>query len=209
MSTMRGALAKEPTERRKMHPHKFALWLAIGSITMMFAGLTSAYMVRQGQPRWRSFDLPDVFTVSTGVILLSSLTMMLGVRAFKKRAMRQYRMLMMITLLLGIAFGVLQAFGFYQLYSEPQVLRVVGEISVGAETVRVDGNTSESFLFIITGLHLVHILGGIIALLIVFLKAYGRRTKVYNSTGLEIIGTYWHFVDFLWIYLFVFLLFNR
>src|SRR5690606_534940 len=99
----------------------------------------------------------------------------------------------------------MQAWGFYELYNTPQVMKVVGENIAGAEPVRVDGNSSESFLFILTGLHLVHILGGVIALLIVFLKAYGRRTKLYNATGLEIIGTYWHFVDFLWIYLFVFL----
>jgi len=75
--------------------------------------------------------------------------------------------------------------------------------------VRVNGNPSESFLFIIAGIHLLHILGGIIALAIVYLKALRKRVKVYNSTGLEIVAQYWHFVDILWVYLFIFFLANQ
>ncbi len=182
------------TQRKKIHPHKFALWVAMASIVMMFAGLTSAYIVRQAQGNWRLYDLPTVFTISTIVILLSSITMALGVKAFKNRAMPRFRMLITITLVLGVLFMFLQYYGFQQLY---------------ASNIRVDGNPSESFLFIIAGLHLLHILGGVIALLIVFFRAFRTRIKVYNATGLEIIASYWHFVDVLWIYLFVFFLVNK
>lgn len=182
------------TQRKKIHPHKFALWVAMASIVMMFAGLTSAYIVRQAQGNWRLYDLPTVFTISTIVILLSSITMALGVKAFKNRAMPRFRMLITITLVLGVLFMCLQYYGFQQLY---------------ASNIRVDGNPSESFLFIIAGLHLLHILGGVIALLIVFFRAFRTRIKVYNATGLEIIASYWHFVDVLWIYLFVFFLVNK
>ena len=181
-------------QRKRMHPHKFALYLAMGSIIMMFAGLTSAYIVRQGMGNWVYFDLPVMFWVSTGTILVSSLTMHLGLKAFKARAMQRYKILITATLILGILFGVFQWIGFNQLY---------------ANNVRVDGNPSESFIFIIAGLHLLHILGGIIALLIVFFRAFRTRVKVYNATGLEIVATYWHFVDALWIYLFVFFLANQ
>ncbi|HEY1032184.1 MAG TPA: cytochrome c oxidase subunit 3 [Flavipsychrobacter sp.] len=181
-------------ERRKIHPHKFALWVAMGSIAMMFAGLTSAYIVRQAQGNWVYYHLPNVFTISTVAILLSSVTMILGVRAFKQRKMPQYRVLVTATLVLGILFMALQWVGFKQLY---------------ASNVRVDGNPSESFLFIIAGLHLLHIAGGIIALLIVFFRAFRTHVKVYNTTGLEIVASYWHFVDVLWIYLFVFFLANQ
>jgi cytochrome c oxidase subunit 3 len=180
--------------RKKIHPHKFALWVAMGSISMMFAGLTSAYIVREAQGNWLYYKLPVIFWVSTGTILLSSVTMHLGVKAFKEREMVKYRMLITATLLLGFLFGLFQWIGFNQLY---------------AHNIRVNGNPSESFLFIITGLHLVHILGGIIALLIVFFRAFRTRIKIYNATGLEVVANYWHFVDVLWIYLFVFFLANQ
>lgn len=205
---MEGILKPVEVERRKVHPHKFALWLGMGSIAMMFAGLTSAYIVRMAQGNWRMFQMPVLFYFSTAAIVLSSVTMALGLRAFKQRRMPLYRTLITSTLLLGILFGVLQMLGFIHLYRTPQPLLLENGVSI-MQSVRVNGNPSESFLFIIFGLHLAHILGGIAALLIVFLRAYRKRIKVYNATGLEIVATYWHFVDVLWIYLFLFFLLNQ
>lgn len=205
---MEGILKPMEGEQRKVHPHKFALWLGMGSIAMMFAGLTSAYLVRMAQGNWRMFHMPWLFYASTAVIFISSITVALGLRAFKQRKMPLYRTLITTTLLLGVLFGVLQALGFYQLYHIPQALALTDGTTI-MQTVRVNGNPSESFLFIIFGLHLAHILGGIAALLIVFLRAYRKRVKVYNATGLEIVATYWHFVDVLWIYLFLFFLLNQ
>lgn len=204
---MEGVMSTD--QRKKIHPHKFALWVAMGSIAMMFAGLTSAYVVKQAAGNWRSYQLPVVFWVSTLVILLSSLTIVMGLKAFRNREMPKYKTLVTTTLLLGLAFGVLQFVGFYQLYSEPQQLILNGEVQNQMAPVTVSGNPAESFLFVITGLHLLHILGGIIALAIVFFKAFRKRVKVYNTTGLEIVAAYWHFVDVLWIYLFVFFLANQ
>ncbi len=170
------------------------MWLAMASITMMFAGFTSAYMVREGQGNWVYYKLPFIFWPSTFTIIISSVTMALGVKAFKARKMQQFRALISTTVVLGILFGVLQFAGFRQLY---------------AHNIRLNGNPSESFLFIITGMHLLHITGGIIALLIVFFRAFRTRVKVYSATGLEIMAAYWHFVDALWIYLFVFFLANQ
>ena len=87
-------------ESKKIHPHKFALWVAMGSISMMFAGLTSGYMVRQAQGNWRYYKLPTVFTISTIAILLSSITFYFGIKAFKSRQMPKYKMLILSTLLL-------------------------------------------------------------------------------------------------------------
>jgi len=204
---MEGVLKQEVLATRRVHPQKFAMWLAMGSIAMMFAGLTSAYIVRQSQGNWRIFHMPIVFWISTAVILISSGTIILGVRAFKQRQMIRYRLLITTTLFLGLLFGTLQCIGFWQLYHVPQVTVLEGQQLL--ETIKVSGNPSESFLFIITGLHLAHILGGIIALLIVFLMAYRKRVKVYNATGLEIVAAYWHFVDVLWLYLFIFFLANQ
>lgn len=181
-------------QRKRIHPHKFSMWLAMGSITMMFAGLTSAYIVRHAQGNWVYYKLPQIFWVSTIAIILSSITTILGVKAFKRREMPKYRLLISLTLVLGIAFMVLQWVGFKQLYGS---------------NVRVDGNPSESFLFIIAGLHLLHIAGGIVALLIVFFRAFRTKIKIYSATGLEVVASYWHFVDILWIYLFLFFLANQ
>lgn len=194
---------------KKIHPHKFAMWLAMGSITMMFAGLTSGYIVRKSQENWRYFKLPPVFWISTIVILLSSFTFYLGLKAFKKRSMTSYRTLILTTLILGILFGVLQYMGFYELYHIKQQVFINGRMLPEFSTVKVDGNPSESFIFVIAGLHLLHIAGGIVALLIVFLRTFRTQIKVYNATGLEIVGSYWHFVDILWIYLFIFFLANQ
>jgi cytochrome c oxidase subunit III len=196
-------------QRKKIHPHKFALWVAMGSITMMFAGLTSAYVVKQAGGNWRSFHLPVVFWISTVVILLSSVTIILGLKAFKNREMIKYKRLITATLILGISFGVLQFAGFSSLYSQPQQVVFNGEAEARSLPVTVAGNPSESFLFVIAGLHLLHILGGIVALVIIYIRTLRKRVKVYNSTGLEIVASYWHFVDVLWIYLFVFFLANQ
>jgi len=180
--------------RSRIHPKMFVLLIAMASIIMMFAGLTSAYIVRKAQGNWVYYKLPGIFWISTITILLSSFTMAVSVRSFKKRIMPRYRLMLAATLLLGIVFGVCQVIGFNQLY---------------ANNIRLNGNPSESFLFIITGLHLAHIAGGIIALLVMFFLAFRTRVKVYNTVGTEIMAWYWHFVDVLWIYLFVFFLANQ
>lgn len=196
-------------QRKRIHPQKFMMWVAMGSMAMAFAGLTSGYLVREAQGNWRYYTMPATFWYSTVAILISSVTMALSVKAFKERQMPRYKALVSATLVLGILFGVLQFTGFYQLYHVVQQVRINGEVLSQAAPVRVDGNPSESFLFVIAGLHLAHLLGGIIGLTIVFFRAFRTRVKVYNATGLEIAAIYWHFVDILWVYLFVFFLANQ
>lgn len=179
---------------RKVNPQKFAMWFAIGSITLTFAGFTSAYLVRQGQGMWESFEMPAIFYYSTVVILLSSLTYFLGLKAFKKAQYGNYNILMLLTLGLGIAFMVLQYMGFKELY---------------AQNIRINGNVSNSFFFVIAGAHLLHILGGVIALIVVLIRNAVRSKAQRKPIGLEILGTYWHFIDILWLYLFIFLMMNR
>lgn len=196
-------------ERRKIHPQKFMMWIAIGSMTMAFAGLTSGYLVREAQGNWRYYQLPLMFWFSTAAVILSSFTMSLGVKAFKNREMPKFKMLITTTLILGVVFGLLQYGGFYQLYHQLQQIKMNGETLTQTAGVRLDGNPSESFLYVIAGLHLAHMLGGIVALTIVFFRAFRTNVKVYKATGLEIAATYWHFVDILWVYLFVFFLANQ
>lgn len=176
-------------QRQKIHPHKFLLWVAIGSIIMMFAGLTSAYIVKSSQANWIEVQTPTLFFVSTGVILLSSLTMQMALRSFKQREMMQYRRLLVATFVLGIIFVVLQWFAFKWLWDNG---------------VHFKGASAGQFLYIIAGLHALHVIGGIVALLIMAGKAFFSNTRNYNSVPVEVMSTYWHFVDLLWLYLLIF-----
>ena len=206
---MEGIMQSNKIQGKKIHPHKFAMWVAMASISMMFAGLTSGYMVREAQGNWRYFSLPQVFWYSTAVIIASSVTIIFTTRAFKSRQIPRYRMLLLLTIFLGVLFCALQCLGFYQLYHTQQVIRMNGQILNETAPVKLTGNPSESFLLIIAGMHIAHIAGGIVALVISFFRSFRTRVKVYNATGIEIVAGYWHFVDALWIYLFVFFLANQ
>jgi cytochrome c oxidase subunit 3 len=176
-------------QRKKIHPYKFTLWVGIGSIIMMFAGFTSAYIVKREQPGWIGFSMPVIFWYSTGVMLLSSIVMQLSLAAFKNRDMGKYRNLIAITTGLGILFIVLQVIGYWQL---------------NRMGVKVEGSGGGVFFIIIFGLHALHVLGGIITLLVLFFRALSSRVRNYNTVPVEVAATYWHFVDLLWVYLFVF-----
>ena len=179
-------------QHKRLHPHKFTLWIAIASMLMMFAGFTSAYIVKKNQSNWLEFSLPPVFWYSTAVILLSSLTIYLAAKSFKARNMVHYRALLTITAGLGVLFAFLQWTGFNYLAER------------GVKLIGSGSNPAGSFLGVITGVHIVHVLGGVIALLVMFIKAYSSRKKSYSAIPIEVMSIYWHFVDGLWIYLFIF-----
>ncbi|MEL6140728.1 MAG: cytochrome c oxidase subunit 3 [Bacteroidota bacterium] len=180
------------TRRNKIHPLKLALWVAIASIVMMFTALTSAYVVRQAAGNWLEFDIPNIFYVSTLVIVVSSLTLHGAYWAFKRGAEDTYKTLVLVTFFLGMTFLVLQYLGWNQL----------ADAGVPLKT-----NPSGDFVYAISGLHGLHVIGGVAVLLIGLLVAYARPFKVtpMRQLRLELSLTYWHFVDLLWIYLIVFL----
>lgn len=179
-------------QQNRIHPYKFNMWLGLAGIIMMFAGLTSAYIVKRSQPGWESFTLPRIFSYSTLVILASSVTIQVAVKAFKAHRMAKYRLLFAVTSLLGVAFVALQVSGFYQ-FEE-----------LGMKMTGIGSNPAYSFVLAIAGLHIVHVLGGVVALLVIFLKAFSAKKRNYDSTPVEIVATYWHFVDILWVYIFIF-----
>ena len=179
----------EKTEQKRMHPHKFTLWVAIGSLLMMFAGLTSAFIVKSNQVNWKPVTMPVWFTISTILMLASSGTMHLALRSFRERVMRNYRMWMLITLVLGIGFVASQWIGFQDLWSKQ---------------VTFQGAGAGQFLYVIFGLHALHVVAGVIVLLVMAIRSFSGSVKSYSAVPVEIASTYWHFVDLLWIYLFVF-----
>ncbi len=187
-------IVEEPKKTLAMHPKKFAMWLFIGSVGMLFAALTSAYIVRQAEGNWLYFDLPQIFTTSTIVIVLSSVTMQWAFWSARKDDLSMVKIMVTITTVLGLSFLVLQFEGWKALVSN-QVYLV--------------GNPSGSFLYIISGLHGLHLISAVIYLLIVLVSTYRFRVHSKNLAQIEMCTTYWHFLGGLWLYLFVFLLLYR
>ena len=178
-------------QNKKIHPHKFTLWVGIGAIIMMFAGLTSAYIVKREQPGWTSFTTPVAFYYSTAVILISSVTIFLAGKSFRERRMIRYRKLIGATIILGLMFMLLQILGFRSLW---------------ASGTSFHGSGAGQFFYIIAGLHGLHVFGGVVALITLWLRAGNTRIRSYNVVPVDVVSTYWHFVDLLWIYLFIFFL---
>jgi len=177
-----------------MHPKKFALWLFIMSVVMIFAALTSAYIVRQSEGDWFVFELPTMFYWSSLVITLSSASMHWGVLSAQKDEFGKLKAAISLTTLLGILFLVMQYIGWGQLVDM---------------NVYFVGNPSGSFVYVLSGLHGVHLISGLIFLLIVLVASFRFKVHAKSLTRLEMCATYWHFLGGLWLYLFVFLLANR
>jgi len=173
-----------------INPAKFGLWLFIGAIIMFFSALTSAYIVRHSVGNWLRFELPGIFWFNTLVLILSSLTIQLSYFQLKKDNSASFKFLFLLSTLFGISFLIGQLVGWGQLR----------EMGIYAST-----NPSSSFFYLLTLAHAVHLVGGIIALIYVLIKALLGYYSSKNRLGVELCVTYWHFLDVLWLYLFVFI----
>ena len=171
------------------------LWFAIVSMIMLFAGLTSGYIVRRAEGRWDSFQLPVQFTFSTIIILLSSISLQSAIVAVKRNS-GLYKSLLFTTLFLGFAFIFCQFLGYSALIQE-------GKFFASKD------NVSGSFVYAITGLHLAHLAGGILFLLYVCVRAIMDKYSSADFFAIKQCATYWHFLGILWIFLFGFLTFMR
>jgi len=173
---------------KRIHRHKFALWAACASMIMLFLALTSAYIVRKGQGNWLEFELPSMFYWRTGIIVMSIVALQLSYRAFKNKNTTLYRGGMLFAFILGLAFLVTQ----YQ-----------GWLAMELMGISLETNPSGSFIYVISALHALHILGGIGVLSVALMHAFGLKHRVTSKRKLrfELSLTYWHFVGVLWIYL--------
>lgn len=186
-------VTENTTNRSKIDSKKLALLIGCASIVMMFAGLTSAYIVRRAGGNWLEFRLPNIFFINTIVMLLSSVAIHSAYIAFKKGNEVLYKGLLVLSFILGLAFVVLQ----YQ-----------GWLDLTAIGVELTGNPAGSFIYVISGVHAAHVLGGLAAILVAMIQAFSLKYKVTKKRKLrfELTLIYWHFVDFLWIYLLIFFL---
>lgn len=173
------------------------LWLSIVAMIMVFASLTSAYIVSWGKGGWLQFDLPQLFYVSTAVIITSSVTMNWALSSARKNDFKNVKIASLITLLLGGLFVLCQFKAWGALVD--QKVFFAGKSS----------NVSGSYLYTLTGLHLAHLAFAIMALMVVCVKALGQKYNSENFLGIKLCAIFWHFLDALWIFLFLFLLFIR
>jgi cytochrome c oxidase subunit 3 len=190
-------LQEEPQQTLAMHPKKFALWLFIVSIVMIFAAMSSAYMVRQAEGNWLDFEMPTIFWVNSGILLASSITMHWAYIAAKKDNLAMIKVAMIITTLLGLGFLVGQWYSWVAL------------VDMKVFFAGTSSNPSGSFLYVITGLHAFHLVTGIVYLVIILGASFQYKIHSKNLVRMEMCATYWHFLDILWIYLFAFLLLNH
>lgn len=185
------AVAENTRNRSKIDSKKLALLIGCASIVMMFAGLTSAYIVRRAGGNWLEFRLPNIFFINTIVMLLSSVALHSSYIFFKKGNEFLYKSLLVVAFILGLLFVILQYQGWLDL------------TSIGIE---LTGNPSGSFVYVISGVHAAHVLAGIAAILVALIQGFSLKYKVTKKRKLrfELTLIYWHFVDFLWVYLLIF-----
>ncbi len=188
------------TEKEKIgRAKKTMLWFAMISMTMTFAGLTSAYVVSSSRPDWlKDFDLPPMLLWSTIAIVISSITIHFAKKAIQKGDNKQGMLLLLGTMILGTAFVVFQLQGFSYMTNE-----------FGYNFTGPTSNVVISFIYILVSLHMAHLFSGFIVLLVVVYNHYKQRYNNGQTLGLELGVMFWHFLDFLWVYLFLFFYFVR
>jgi len=189
------------TKRRE--PFNFMLWLGIAGSVLIFSVLLGVYLVRKAGPNWTDVPLPRLFWISTLAIVVSSSMLHFANLAFRSERFLHYRFLMAATIGLGVLFVILQLLGWKQLIDA---------------CTSMANNPALGFVYLISGLHILHILGGVAALGWAFYQSLKNFSYVDsfvfsvnppNQLKIKLITSYWHFVDALWLYLFGFLVLQR
>jgi cytochrome c oxidase subunit 3 len=197
-------ILKEKTEYTGVHPQKFALWIAMASMSMFFAALTSALLVKKGDYRsWENFKLPTVFLFSTLTVITLSVCIHASLICYRKAKFSLFRWLMFASFLLGCLFLGLQLEGWHVLQRGGMTLTE---------------NLSGSFVYLITSAHGVHIIVGLLVMMVFLINAVrNRKDPIYElrdlinpkrQLHLEMLVSYWHYVDAVWVYLYVFFYIN-
>ena len=189
---------EEDHKSRTARSYKLLLLFAMVSMIMMFAGLTSAYVVSKSRTDWlKDFQLPTAFYLSTAAIIGCSITFHLAKKAIQKDNQSATTKFLLSTLALGILFVILQFVGFGQIVEN-------GYYFTGSES-----SITTTFLYVVTVVHLIHLAGGVISLLIIIYNHFKQKYNSSQTLGIELGAMYWHFLDLLWVYLFLFLYFFR
>jgi cytochrome c oxidase subunit III len=174
---------------------KFIMWLFVVSSTIMFGGWTSYYIVfSAAKGKGHGLVLPDLFIYSTIVLLASSVFLFMGSRALKRQQYSAHKLFLGITIILGVIFGVLQVDAWGSM------------VRTGA--VFSNNNAAISMIYIVSGFHILHIIAGVCIVFSTLVGAYREIAPERLTYRMQIASIFWHFIDILWIYLYVFLLLN-
>ena len=191
-------LTQGTIEEKNKRAKKMMLWFAIISLIMSFAAWTSAFIVSSSRPDWlKDFQLPDSFVISTIVIMISSVSFILAKRALKNHNRQATTIWLFVTLVLGTIFIFNQFNGFQEI------------INQGYNFTGPTSNVTMSYIYLIAMVHILHVVVGLICLLVVIYNHFKQKYNSENMLGFELAATFWHFIDILWIYLFLFLYFVR
>ncbi|WP_136481540.1 cytochrome c oxidase subunit 3 [Cognatitamlana onchidii] len=191
-------LTQGTPQEKNSRAKKMMLWFGIISLVMSFAGWTSAFVVSSSRPDWlKDFQLPNAFLISTVVIILSSISFLLAKKALKGSNSKSTLVWLIVTLVLGIVFIYNQFSGFQQI------------IDLGYNFTGPTSNVTMSYIYLIAIVHILHVVVGLICLLVVIYNHFKQKYSVSNMLGFELAATFWHFIDILWVYLFLFLYFVR
>ncbi|SDP93950.1 cytochrome c oxidase subunit 3 [Mucilaginibacter sp. OK268] len=191
------AQIQKDNDRLDLAPKKFNMWIFIFTSFMFFAALTSGFIVYSGgKGHGLNVIMPDAFKYSTAVIIISSITLLLASKAAKQLQFAKQRMFLWLTFVLGVAFFAIQVYAWYVLTYKMNVYLT-------------DPNASRSFVYIFTGMHLLHIIAAILLLLNTLAGTYKNIPQVRNLFKMEMTSIFWHFLGIIWIYLYVFLLLNQ
>lgn len=193
MDLTEGTLREKQKRAKKM-----MLWFGIISLIMSFAGWTSAFIVSSTRPDWlKDFELPQAFVVSSIIIVISSITIYFAGVFLKKGNRALTTLLLLATFALGLVFIYNQFSGFQQI------------IDQGYNFTGPTSNVTMSYIYLIAVVHILHVVAGLICLLVVIYNHFKQKYKAGEMLGFELAATFWHFVDLLWIYLFLFLYFFK
>lgn len=191
-------LTEGTTEEKRARSKKMMLWFGIGSLIMSFAGLISAFIVSRTREDWlNDFQMPSAFFISLVVILASSFTLILAKSALKQNNRQMVTVWLWITLILGFAFIYNQFEGFRQI------------IASGYNFTGPTSNVTFSFIYVIAILHIAHVIAGLICLIVVIYNHFKQKYDANSMLGFELAANFWHFVDVLWLVLFLFLYFFK
>jgi len=184
-------------ELNKSERSKYMLaYLAMGSIVMFFAGLCSAFLLRRSAPDWTPITLPSAFYISTTIIIISSILLFLGQKSLKYGNLQSTSKFLKYTIFCGIAFLIIQIYGWYQMYESNHFFAGPGS------------HVSYSFVFALSFLHFLHIISGIVVLVVLLINTEKGRYDAHRRGGFTAGSVYWHFLGFLWIYLLLFMKFS-
>ena len=225
----------------RLRTSKMVLYFGIFSIIMLFAGLLSAYIITSYSELWVSIKMPTAFYYSTAIIIVSSITMALAIKASQRTGQKNAMLFLLITFGLGIGFGILQYKGWAELtgvgnyfsgsvdslkgeYGDDYVIHYQGKELVFEDgdfyfpndelhekplfnEIAIFGNSASSYLYVLSFVHLLHVLGGLIFFIALIVQRFSSQIKLLRPMRMRLGGIYWNFLGGLWIFLFLFILF--